>query len=76
MAANRAARYDRKLLMMNQEEITRLRRSTQKIRGKVREEEAGTSRDKVFKVPLSLDTNIIIIIIRAIYTRPNRVVFV
>ncbi|KAK3727166.1 hypothetical protein QZH41_015183, partial [Actinostola sp. cb2023] len=46
MAANRAARFDRRLLMMNQEEITRLRRSTQKIRGKVRDEEAGVSRDK------------------------------
>ena len=50
MAANRAARYDRRLLMMNQEEITRLRRSTQKIRGKVRDEEAGVSRDKVLFV--------------------------
>ncbi|XP_031558415.1 centrosome-associated protein 350-like isoform X2 [Actinia tenebrosa] len=45
-AANRAASYERKLLLMQQEEIARLRKSTQKIRGKVREEEAVMSRDK------------------------------
>jgi len=52
MAAHRAARYDRKLMMMNQEEITRLRRSTQKIRGKVREEEVALEKVRTVR-PIS-----------------------
>ena len=46
MAANRAASYERRLLLLQQEEIARLRKTTQKIRDKVKGNGRGAGTER------------------------------
>ena len=48
-AANRAASYERRLLLLQQEEIARLRKTTQKIREKVKDNEEGAGAERIDK---------------------------
>jgi len=45
-AANRAASYERRLLLMQQEEIARLRKNTKKIREKAATEQATHGQER------------------------------